>query len=597
MRSASLPERILALQRLVFEDPTLDRLPAPGKYREAIAEIEDGLAELIAQRTVEDDDRAQGQREDGGAPPGVSARPQARGAQGRRRPRDAGDAAAARRPRRARRNASWRASALHVLRPAKLGEVVGQDAGDPLAAREDLVAVSAARHPLRAARRRQDDRRAARAEVAKTRSYTPFAADAPFVEASGATLRWDPRETTNPLLGSVHDPIYQGSRRDFAESGIPEPKLGLVTKAHGGVLFIDEIGEMDPLLQTKLLKVLEDKRVVFESSYYDPDDPSVPAYVKRLFAEGAPADFILIGATTREPERHRSRRSARAAPRSSSSRSPKRKFARSSTGAAKRLGARVTQGACRHDRVVHDRGPQGRADPRRRVRARALPACGRAKPRVRDQRGRRSSTSCRRAGSFRTRRCARARAARSARRSASASRTTSAASSRSKRRRSRRRAAQGRRALQRDRRLDGARQRLQRRLGVRALTGIDPARLRPARQRRRRRQHRRTVGRSRDLPRALLRADAHAAAAGRRHHGRTVDRRQGASGRRHRREAVRGAAGRHARSCSSRVRTRARCGRTHGVLDVIPVQSVDDALDGAAACERAGRAADARRAR
>lgn len=51
---------------------------------------------------------------------------------------------------------------------------------------------------------------------------------------------------TNPLLGSVHDPIYQGARREFADTGIPEPKLGLVSDANGGVLFIDEIGEMDP---------------------------------------------------------------------------------------------------------------------------------------------------------------------------------------------------------------------------------------------------------------------------------------------------------------------------------------------------------------
>jgi ATP-dependent Lon protease len=76
----------------------------------------------------------------------------------------------------------------------------------------------------------------------------------------------------------------------------------LVTRAHGGVLFIDEIGEMDATMQTKLLKVLEDKRVTFESSYYDEHDPGVPAYVKKLFADGAPADFILIGATTRDPE-------------------------------------------------------------------------------------------------------------------------------------------------------------------------------------------------------------------------------------------------------------------------------------------------------
>lgn len=136
---------------------------------------------------------------------------------------------------------------------------------------------------------------------AKKLSFTPYEADAKFVEVDGTTLRWDPREITNPLLGSVHDPIYQGSKRDLAEGGIPEPKLGLVTEAHGGVLFIDEIGELDEILQNKLLKVLEDKRVEFSSAYYDPDDEGTPQYVKYLFDNGAPADFVLIGATTREP--------------------------------------------------------------------------------------------------------------------------------------------------------------------------------------------------------------------------------------------------------------------------------------------------------
>lgn len=136
---------------------------------------------------------------------------------------------------------------------------------------------------------------------AKKLSFTPYEQDAKFVEVDGTTLRWDPREITNPLLGSVHDPIYQGSKRDLAEGGIPEPKLGLVTEAHGGVLFIDEIGELDLILQNKLLKVLEDKRVEFSSAYYDPDDENTPKYVKYLFDRGAPADFVLIGATTREP--------------------------------------------------------------------------------------------------------------------------------------------------------------------------------------------------------------------------------------------------------------------------------------------------------
>lgn len=138
-------------------------------------------------------------------------------------------------------------------------------------------------------------------EEAKKLKYTPFDKDGKFVEVDGTTLRWDPREITNPLLGSVHDPIYQGSKRDLAEMGVPEPKIGLVTEAHGGVLFIDEIGELDPILQNKLLKVLEDKRVEFSSSYYDPDDEGTPKYIKYLFENGAPADFILIGATTREP--------------------------------------------------------------------------------------------------------------------------------------------------------------------------------------------------------------------------------------------------------------------------------------------------------
>lgn len=139
-------------------------------------------------------------------------------------------------------------------------------------------------------------------EEAKKLKTSNYIKESKFVEVDGTTLRWDPREIANPLLGSVHDPIYQGSKRDLAESGVPEPKPGLVTEAHGGVLFIDEIGEMDSILQNKLLKVLEDKRVEFSSSYYDPDDENTPKYIKYLFEKGAPADFVLIGATTREPK-------------------------------------------------------------------------------------------------------------------------------------------------------------------------------------------------------------------------------------------------------------------------------------------------------
>ncbi|HEY6234967.1 MAG TPA: Lon family ATP-dependent protease [Candidatus Elarobacter sp.] len=301
MRSPAVPDRLLALQRIVFEDPSLETRPAKAQYKKIIADVEDRLADLLAQRTVGDQIEAkinakmvqrhheyvrelklEALREEGG--------PETPATQKRLAELEALEARGLAR------------AALDVLRPKSLDQVVGQEP-----AIKALIAKLASPYPQHVilygppgVGKTTVARLAL--ELAKARAHAPFASDAPFVEAAGTTLRWDHRETTNPLLGSVHDPIYQGARRDFADSAVPEPKLGLVTRAHGGVLFIDEIGEMDPAMQTRLLKVLEDKRVTFESSYYDEHDPNVPAYVKKLFRDGAPADFVLIGATTRDPE-------------------------------------------------------------------------------------------------------------------------------------------------------------------------------------------------------------------------------------------------------------------------------------------------------
>lgn len=128
---------------------------------------------------------------------------------------------------------------------------------------------------------------------------------------------------TNPLIGSVHDPIYQGARRDLADTGIPEPKPGLVTEAHGGILFIDEIGEMDPLLLNKLLKVLEDKRVKFDSAYYDEADPNIPAYIRKLLLK-ARLPILFLSVRRRGVRRKSTRPFVPVVPRCSLNRSNRR---------------------------------------------------------------------------------------------------------------------------------------------------------------------------------------------------------------------------------------------------------------------------------
>ncbi|NLZ39240.1 MAG: ATP-dependent protease LonB [Firmicutes bacterium] len=138
-------------------------------------------------------------------------------------------------------------------------------------------------------------------EEAKKNPASPFRADAKFIELDATTARFDERGIADPLIGTVHDPIYQGAG-PLGAAGVPQPKPGAVSKAHGGILFIDEIGELHPTQMNKLLKVLEDRKVFFESAYYNPEDKNIPAHIHEIFQNGLPADFRLIGATTRMAE-------------------------------------------------------------------------------------------------------------------------------------------------------------------------------------------------------------------------------------------------------------------------------------------------------
>lgn len=300
MRSEVLEERVLALQKIVFEDPTIDTLPHRKDLPQVLNEIEEEIADLIARRTVEEKiekkiaDRMQQRHEEYLKEIKIQILQESAGPDNPHTLKKLAELEKL-------DSINLSKSALETLKPTKLNEVVGQDRA--VKALLSKIASPFPQHVILYGPPGVGKTTVARLvlEEAKRIPFTPFKEIAPFVEVDGTTLRWDPREVTNPLLGSVHDPIYQGAKRDLAEGGVPEPKLGLVTEAHGGVLFLDEIGEMDPMLLNKLLKVLEDKRVSFDSAYYDPNDPNVPKYIKKLFSEGAPADFILIAATTRDP--------------------------------------------------------------------------------------------------------------------------------------------------------------------------------------------------------------------------------------------------------------------------------------------------------
>ena len=300
LRSPDPCERVLALRRILEENPTLGPAPSKDELPAEIIRLSEMMADIIARRQIEDkiDRKVSEKMEHDHQEYVKDIRLQI--LKEEKPSQETPHEAKKREQLEKLEEVELTQSVMELLRPKSLDEIVGQErAVKSLRAK---LASPYPQHLILYGPPGVGKTTAARLVLEEVRKldYSPFAEDAPFVETDGTTLRWDPRDMTNPLLGSVHDPIYQGAQKSLADSGVPEPKPGLVTDAHGGILFIDEIGEMDVMLQNKLLKVLEDKRAYFESAYYDPTDERVPPYVRMLFENGAPADFVLIGATTRE---------------------------------------------------------------------------------------------------------------------------------------------------------------------------------------------------------------------------------------------------------------------------------------------------------
>lgn len=300
IRSNNRNQRILGLQKIVYENPTLDKLPKDDEIPTLLKEMMDYLANIMARRSFEDEleKRISTKMEENHQDYIFDIKKQILKEESSLK--ESSQSLTKLKQLEDKNKIHLTKSIMELLRPENLSEIIGQERA--IKALKAKLSSPYPQHLILYGPPGVGKTTAARLvlQEACTQPHTPFNADAPFVETDGTTLRYDPRGIANPLLGSVHDPIYQGARRDLADSGIPEPKPGLVTDAHGGILFIDEIGELDDTLQNELLKVLEDKRAYFDSAYFEPNDPNVPEYIKKLFTEGAPADFVLIGATTRD---------------------------------------------------------------------------------------------------------------------------------------------------------------------------------------------------------------------------------------------------------------------------------------------------------
>ena len=187
-----------------------------------------------------------------------------------------------------------------TVRPRAFGEIVGQEEG--VRALKAVLFGENPQHVIIYGPPGVGKTCAARLvmEKAKNNPHSPFRPDAKFIEIDATCLRCDERNIADPLIGSVHDPIYQGAGA-YGHAGVPSPKEGAVTRAHGGILFLDEIGELHPLHLNKLLKVMEDRKVFLESAYYSRENRNIPRHVHDIFSHGLPADFRLVGATTKSP--------------------------------------------------------------------------------------------------------------------------------------------------------------------------------------------------------------------------------------------------------------------------------------------------------
>ena len=142
-------------------------------------------------------------------------------------------------------------------------------------------------------------------DIARRSKRTPFERDAPFVYVDGTALPDDRYNNIGGLKTHVAESFYSGTRDRNKlldlHPDTPDIRLGPMARAHLGILFIDEIGELSHENQTLLLTVLEDgfERFNTRASGAWMDDARTPLWMAAFAREGVPASFVLVGATTR----------------------------------------------------------------------------------------------------------------------------------------------------------------------------------------------------------------------------------------------------------------------------------------------------------
>ena len=224
IRAQDLSKRVLGLQKLVYEDPTLEEAPGEEDIPAILAEIEEEIAEFISRRSLEDRlekliaEKMQEKHEEYVRDIKMQILKENSGPENAHTLKKLAILEKMDQVKLGR-------SAMEVLRPKSLAEIVGQE--QAIASLVSKLASPYPQHIILYGPPGVGKTTAARLalEAAKQVQGSSFGPDAPFVEVNGTTLRWDPR--TNPLLGSVHDPIYQGAKKTWRIRGIPEPKLGL----------------------------------------------------------------------------------------------------------------------------------------------------------------------------------------------------------------------------------------------------------------------------------------------------------------------------------------------------------------------------------